>query len=368
MNKEKIIALVGGGTGGHIFPLVALGEELTNKKIDFVYIGSPNSLESEVVRALKWQFLEIGAGKWRRYISPASIIWNFLGLFTTIKGIFQSVRIIKQHNIGLIFSKGGYVSLPVLYAARVVGCPVIIHESDSIMGTTNRIGSKFAKRILTAFDPRVFPHNDSRYRKVGIPVRKSLRQAASLRSPKKERPLILILPGSQGSVAINQYLKQELRSLLGKYDIIHLAGKKDFNYFQSLRRRLPKIMADRYRTYSFIDRELPYYYQSADLIIVRGSATTAAEAALFAKPIYIIPLPDSANNHQFENARILESVGAAFVRQQYQLSSEKFIKDISRLLGDRHNLRIMGEKLLMYFSSSKSIENIIEEIEDVIDR
>ena len=368
MNKEKIIALVGGGTGGHIFPLVALGEELTNRKIDFVYIGSPNSLESEVIRALKWQFLEIGAGKWRRYISLASIIQNFLGLFVTVRGIIQSVRIIRRHNIGLIFSKGGYVSLPVLYAARVVGCPVIIHESDSIMGTANRVGSKFAKRILTAFDPSVFPHSDARYRKVGIPVRKSLRQAASLRSPKKERPLILIIPGSQGSGAINQYLKQELRSLLKKYDIIHLAGKKDFSYFESLRKRLPKIMTDRYRTYSFIDRELPYYYQSANLVIVRGSATTAAEAALFAKPIYIIPIPDSANNHQSQNARILESVGAAFVRQQYQLSGEKFVKDINRLLRNENNLRTMGGKLFKYFSSSNSIENIIKEIEDVIDR
>lgn len=362
MNKEKIIALVGGGSGGHIFPLVALGEELISKKIPFVYLGSQDSLESKIIGDLKWQFIEISAGKWRRYISFASIFQNLIDVFSIIRGFFQSIRLIKRHKIGLIVSKGGYIALPVLYAARVVGCPVIVHESDSVMGISNKVGSKFAKRVLTAFDTAIFPNNDSRYKKVGIPIRKSLRLAASLRSPKKERSLLLILPGSQGSVAINKYLKRGLRSLLGKYDVVHLTGKRDYNFFESFRKQLPKEMAGRYKPYKFIERELSYYYQLADLIIVRGSATIAAEAALFAKPIYIIPIPESANNHQQENAKVLEAANAAIVRQQYQLSDEKFIKDINSLMSNEEKLTEIGKNLAKYFNSNDSVEVIIKEI------
>lgn len=365
MIKKKIIALVGGGSGGHVFPLVALGEELTNRKTPFLYIGSKDSLESEVVKNLKWRFIEINAGKWRRDFSFLSIFQNLADTTSMIKGFFQSIRIIRRYDIGLIVSKGGYVALPVLYAARVVGCPVIVHESDSVMGISNKIGSKFAKRILTAFDPSIFPHADGRYKKVGIPIRKKLRQAASLRSPKKERSLLLILPGSQGSVAINQYLKHGLRTLLEKYDIVHLTGKSDIGFFESFKKKLPKKLINRYKSYSFIDRELSYYFQLADLIIVRGSATIAAEAALFAKPIYIIPIPSSANNHQQQNAKILEEANAAIVRQQYQLSSEKLIKDIVRLLENKEKLETIGKNLAKYFNSSNSVGMIIKEIENV---
>lgn len=362
--EARPILLVGGGSGGHIFPLVAIGEQLKASNIPFIYVGSEGSLEQRTINSLGWEFSTISAGKWRRYSNFSSFWLNIGDLFRIIKGIFQSIRLIKETRASLIVSKGGYVALPLLYAARLTKCPLIVHESDSIMGLTNKVGAKFAKKVLTAFDVDSFPGSDERYQKVGIPIRKSLRQSAGLRSPKKVRPLILVLPGSQGATAINNYLGQALPQLLKQYDIVHLTGERDYPIFEKIKSNMPKQLVGRYKPYKFIDREMPYYYQSADLIIGRGSATIAAEAALFSKPLYIIPLPNSASNHQFKNGQLLENAGAAFVRQQYQLSGEQLIEDIIKLMSDTSKLQSMGESLAKYFNSGKSIEEAIKVIKD----
>lgn len=362
---DRPIILVGGGTGGHIFPLVAVAEELASRKINFVYVGSRDSLEEKVINSYGWPFAVIEAGKWRRYLTIRSLTENLIDTIRVARGFFQSIKLLRKTGARLVVSKGGYVAMPLLYAARVVGCPVIVHESDSVMGVANRIGSKFAKRVLTAFDVGNFPNADARFIKVGIPVRRSLRQAAKLKSPKKVRPVVLVLPGSQGSAAINRYLKQALNNLLEVCDIIHLTGEKDFPNFESLRQQLPKNRAERYRPYKFIDRELPYYYQSADLIVARSSATTAAEAALFAKALYVVPLPESANNHQCQNALLLEKAGAAVVRQQYQLSADVLATDIKELLISQDKLVQMGSKLAEYFGSQNATSKMINEINNV---
>jgi len=362
--SERPIFLVGGGTGGHVFPLVAVAEELESKKIPFIFVGSPNSLEERVVTKRKWQFLTIESGKWRRYLDSKSIFSNIIDIFRLIKGFFQAMKILRKHRARLVFSKGGFVALPLLYAARVIGCPIIVHESDSVMGVANRVGSKYAKKILTAFDPKVFPNVDSRFMQVGIPIRRSLQQASKLKSPRKVRPVILVLPGSQGATAINKLIKQSLLSIIEKYDLIHLTGESDFKDFEKLRSTMTKVQQERYRPYHFIDRELPYYFQLADLIIARSSATTTAEAALFKKALFAIPLPGSANNHQQINAQILNDIGAAYIREQYQLSGEQFLSSIDELLGNQSTLQTMGENLAKYFGSNEATTKTVKVLID----
>lgn len=366
MRRGPII-LVGGGTGGHIFPLVAIAEALQATATEFVYIGSADGPEAKIIPGYGWKFITVDAGKWRRYRTLASLIQNVTDIFRTIRGFFQALQLIRRLDARLVVSKGGYVAVPVLYAARLLRCPVIVHESDSVMGVANRIGAKFARKVLTAFEPAVFgvASSDRRFVKVGIPVRRSLLQAARLRSPKKDRPVILILPGSQGSAAINRYVKEGLTQLLSKYDVIHLTGEQDYQTFMQIKRRLTKAAAVRYRPYQFIDRELPYYYRSADLIIARSSATTMAESAIFSKPLYVIPLPQSANNHQQRNAKLLEAADAVIVRQQYQLSVEQFLADIRDLLRDRNRLTQVGHNLGRYFDSSRATEKMLAEINNV---
>lgn len=363
VNKnERPILLVGGGTGGHITPLIAVGEELTARKIPFIFIGSADSREEKMITDISWQFMGIAAGKWRRYTTWLSLLENIVDAGRVVLGIFQAIKIIKKTNAKLIFSKGGFVAVPVVLAAKLTGRPIVIHESDTVMGVANKISARFARRVLTNFSPSVFSFADRRFVQVGMPIRRSLRQAAALKAPKKSRPLVLVLPGSQGSVAINNYLKATLGRLIAVADVVHLTGEKEYPQFAELRQQLAAKDQGRYKPYGFIDRELPLYFQMADLLVTRASATTTAEAALFKKAVFLIPLPTAAGNHQVINAKILERAGAAYVREQHQLTPELFARDVEDLLANPARLTGYGEALHNYFDQSETIRKVIEEI------
>lgn len=361
-SKDGLILLVGGGTGGHIYPLVAIAEELKVRHLPFAFVGSPESQEEAVVRGLNWPFYVIAAGKWRRYTNFLAVFQNMVDIGRVVVGVIQAVRLIRRLRAKLIFSKGGFVAVPVVIASRIIGVPVMVHESDAVMGVTNRLAARFAKVVFTNFSPSVFPRADRRYQQVGLPIRRALRQAATLKAPRKERPLILILPGSQGSAAINELLRPILPRLLAVADIVHLTGTKEYGQFLELKKELTVADQSRYKPYQFIDRELPLYFQMADLMIARASATTTAEAALFKKALYLIPLPTAANNHQLVNARILEKAGAAIIREQHQLTPEIFANDIEELLNSPKRLSQLGETLHNYFNEQSATGHIIKEM------
>jgi UDP-N-acetylglucosamine--N-acetylmuramyl-(pentapeptide) pyrophosphoryl-undecaprenol N-acetylglucosamine transferase len=360
--NQAPILLVGGGTGGHVFPLIAVGEELKSKNIPFVFVGSAKSLEQEEVQKLGWNFLTIEAGKWRRYFNFVSIFENFLDVFRVLIGFFQAIGIIKRNKVKVIFSKGGFVALPVVFAGRLLRCRIIIHESDVVMGLTNRLAARFANKIFTAFDPKVYPYPDARYQQVGIPIRRSLRSAASLKAPKKSSPLIFIIPGSQGARFVNDLVKDSLDDLLALGTVVHVTGKSDYDRFLTVRDRLDENQKNRYKPFAFIDRELALYYQMADLVVARGSATTSAEGALFKKTMYLIPLPTAAGNHQALNAENLVRAGAAVTCGQAELSAEKFVKDLGQLLDDLEKRLTLGNNLHTYFRSNQTMEIVVQEI------
>lgn len=356
--------LVGGGTGGHIFPLVAVAEELKAQGVAFVFVGSSHSREEKVVADLGWPFLPISAGKWRRYTTVLSVFENIIDVGRVFVGVFQAIGIIRKTKARLVFSKGSFVALPVVLAAKLTGTPVVIHESDAVMGTANKISARFARKILTNFSPSVFSFADRRFIQVGMPIRRALRQAAALKAPQKSRPVLLILPGSQGATAINNYLKKTLGRLLAIGDVIHLTGEKEYAEFMALKKQLAAPDQSRYKPYSFIDRELPLYFQMADLMVARSSATIVAEAALFKKAAFLIPLPTAAGNHQVVNAKILEKSGAAVVREQHQLTPEIFARDVEDLLQSPERLKTLGQTLHDYFDETGTITKIIKELTD----
>jgi UDP-N-acetylglucosamine--N-acetylmuramyl-(pentapeptide) pyrophosphoryl-undecaprenol N-acetylglucosamine transferase len=356
------IVLAGGGTGGHIYPLIAVGEELTALGVPFVFIGSKDSQEEKAVENLKWRFLSISSGKWRRYFTLSSFFQNIWDLLKVISGFFQAIVVIKKLRPRVVFCKGGYVALPVAIAARVCGVRLIVHESDVIMGLSNRIASRFADRVFTMFQPSAYPKSDSRYCQAGIPIRKSLRQAASLKAPRKSRPLILVLPGSQGSQKINSLLGEVLPQILVKADLVHMTGERDYEKYLSLKDKLPEKLKGCYKVFSFIDRELPYYYQTADILICRASATTIAEAALFGKALYLIPLPNAAADHQTKNAQVLQKIGAAIVRRESELIGEKVLLDLRDLLENPTNLAKLGYNLRDYLNEEASLDIIVKEL------
>lgn len=341
-------------------PLIAIGEELAANQAPFIYVGGKNSREENIAKGLGWNFVGIDSGKWRRDNSFAGLSRNIADLINVAKGFFQSLRVLSKSGAEVIFSKGGHVALPMVLAARFRGKKIIIHESDSVMGATNRFSAKFAKKILTAFSTDTFDFADDRFLQVGVPVRKYLRQAASLKAPAKSRPVIMILGGIQGALSINNYIRQILPELLKHYDVVHSVGDQNLEAAKNTLTKLPKEDQPHYRLFGTIDRELPYYYQTADLIIARASATVIAEAAIFSKAMYLIPLPNGAGNHQVTNAKLLQKVGAVMFKEQYQLSSEVLLEDINLLMKDSTKRLELGTKLYQYFDNSKTLERIIE--------
>lgn len=360
--NERPVLLVGGGTGGHIMPLVAIAEELATAKKPFIFVGAKKSREQEIVTSHHWPFQSIEVGKWRRYSTISSWVNNLIDTFRVVIGFFQSLKLLINSQARLVFSKGGYVALPMIMAAQVLGRRVIIHESDAVMGLTNRLSRAQAKRILTAFEVSVYPQADSRYLQVGIPIRRALRQAAGLKAPKKSRLLIFVIAGIQGSVAINNLLKPIIKDLVKSYDLVHITGQGDFNTFKQLRQTLDQKYQSHYKPFAFVDRELPYYYQSSDIILSRASATTIVEGAVFSKAMYLIPLPTAASNHQVINARILEAAGAVVVKEQYQLSAQQLKVDLESLLTQPDTLRQLGSSLKKYFEEDQTLFKIMAEI------
>ena len=360
INSQKPILLVGGGTGGHIFPLVALGEELASRKIPFIFVGGRLGKEDEVVGEYGWPFRAISAGKWRRYWSATAFLQNILDLGRFIKGFFESLSLLIKTGSQVVFSKGGYVALPVVLAARLLGRRIIIHESDSVMGLTNRISVRLASKILTAFSPSVFPNHDSRFEQVGIPIRRTLRQAANLQGVRKSRPLILVIAGIQGSKAINHLVREALPELVQVADVVHITGESEILSHKTIAQGLSKKFQNAYRPFAFITRELPYYFQSSDLIVSRASATTIAEAALFSRAMYLIPLPSSASDHQLTNALHLQAAGAAVLREEKVLNTEKSSEDIKRLLADKAQLQSLGTRLNKYFNEQGAVGRVVE--------
>lgn len=360
--KNKPILLVGGGTGGHIFPLIAIGEELIAERRPFIYVGVRGGREEVIVRELGWEFRPIAAGKVRRYLTAQTLIANVIDVFRTIQGFFQSIKLLMRTGAPAVISKGGYVAFPLVHAARLLGRPVFAHESDSVMGLTNRLTARFARMIFTAFDSRVYPHADNRYLQVGIPIRKNLRQAARLRSPKKTRPIILVLGGIQGASSINNLIRHSIKKLITTADIVHVTGEREIGQYQKLQASLDKSVRSGYKPFSFLDRELAYYFQAADLVISRAGSTTVAEGALFGKAMILIPLSTSAGNHQAINARILKNEHAAVVCEEDQLSPETFTTVVLKLLGDRPELSALGMKLRGYFNNDEAISLIIKRV------
>jgi len=357
--NSKTIVLCGGGTGGHIFPLFALAEELESRKVRFYFLGSRTGPEAELVKQHNWRFQPISAGKWRRYYSLTSIAANLVGVAATIVGFFEALSFLLTRRVSTIFSKGGYVALPVVLAGWFLGKRIVIHESDSVMGLTNRLSAFFADEVLVAFDPSMYSNRTKKFRQVGIPIRKNLSQAAKLIPPQKSRPMILVIAGIQGSRFINDLIRKSLPGLIKLADIIHITGQAEYLTYKAIAKKLPPRLRSSYKPFGFIERELAYYLQLSDLVVSRAGATIIAEVSLFGKPLYLIPLPTSASDHQNKNAQAVAGHEAAIYRSEIELNSDKFLSEIKQLLADRQALETIGANLQRYFKTSNAVEEII---------
>ena len=332
----KNIAISGGGTGGHVFPALALAEALKekNKNIKIFWLGEKNSFEEKACKEsnLNIVFQAILGGKLRRYFSFQNF-WDIPKIFIAF---LQSLYILKREKIDKVFSKGGYVALPVVLAAWVLRIPVIVHDSDAVPGLTTKISSKFAQSICLCFEgaKEYFSKNFwSKIHITGLPVRKEITewvgkkieaktkiQKKYFSDVKNDMPIIFIMGGSQGALAINESIISLLPELCKKVFVIHLTG-----YGKKIEISLSTEIQEKYVSLEFISNpsDLAMLYAASDVIIMRSSSAIL-EASFFTKNLILVPLPGAAANHQEKNAKefILKHPSATIVDQKQENFSE----------------------------------------------
>jgi UDP-N-acetylglucosamine--N-acetylmuramyl-(pentapeptide) pyrophosphoryl-undecaprenol N-acetylglucosamine transferase len=351
------IVFTGGGSGGHIFPIIAIVQEL--KKIyrgddlELYFIGPKGEIPFSYLSEEGIKVKKILAGKFRRYFNPLSFLQNFVDIFFKIPiGIVQSFFYIFFLAPDLIFSKGGYGSLPVVLTGHLLGTPIIIHESDIVPGLVNRFLSKFAMEIFVSFPvekTKYLPKERMIF--VGNPIRSEIlgndkKEAFSFFSIKSQKPIILILGGSQGSQRINEVIFDILNELLINFEIIHQVGQNNFKeakYFTEA--IINKELRESYHCYPFLNmKELALALNLADLVISRAGSGSIFEIAAAGKPSILVPLPESAQNHQRENAYFYAQKGACIVIEENNLTPHFLLERLKYLFSHPTRLKEMIEK------------------------
>ena len=355
------IIVSGGGTGGHISPVLAVVTELQklDKTIELLYIGSVDGQESKIIPQTGIKYVGIAAGKFRRYhnnrilniIDPTTLFANIGDFFRFVRGYFQAKEIISEYDPDVVFAKGGFVSLPVGLAANSLHYPVVIHESDSVMGIANKILAKRADRVCVSYPLKAYPDVDkSKLIYSGNPVRDDIYGGKKENAIKEfgldeKIPTIMVIGGSQGSLVINQVISEALKDLLTKYQVIHVAGERDYDWLGFQASKLDPDLRKRYFLFNFLSGNLKDAYAASDLVISRAGNNVIAELAALKRPTILIPLSTSANSHQLSNAKILSRMGAAMLLLQDNLAPKPLIRKISYLFENPDEMRAMSEKI-----------------------
>ncbi len=307
------IALVGGGTAGHIMPNIALLPELKKLFDSVIYIGTPDSMEQRICLTQNIPFYPTKATKFYRR-KP----WKNLSLpVTVIRGVKQAKQILKEKDISLVFSKGGYAAVPTVLAAHILGIPICCHESDYTMGLANRLTAPLSERVYTAFP--------NTYRKAVVratPVRKEIFEGKRLELfADQSKKTLLFMGGSLGAQAINEALSENYAALSNKYNIIHVTGKGGMPL------RTPTYHALPYA------ENIQDLFQTADLVVSRGGASTLGELTALGKRVVVIPLPKGeSRGDQEQNAAYYRRLGLVNVLPQSALSGDTLVRVIDDII------------------------------------
>lgn len=350
----KKIILTGGGTAGHITPNIALLPTLKKLGYEIKYIGSKTGMEAELIKAQGIPYEGISSGKLRRYFD----LKNFTDPFRVIKGLFEARKIIKNYSPDIVFSKGGFVSVPVVMAAAFLKIPVIIHESDITPGLANKIASKFATKICTNFPETLQYLPKSKAVLTGSPIRSELLtgdpEAARKLNGFDNKPTLLVIGGSLGSVIVNTAIRKSLKDILKEFNLIHICGKG--NVDESL------LNTTGYRQYEYVNDELRDFFALTDVVVSRAGANTICELLALRKPNILIPLSGAASRgDQILNAESFENSGYSEVIDEDSLGNVSLSEEISLLYRNRQSYIDTMSKS----DATKGVENIIGLIKEL---
>ena len=346
----KTIVLTGGGTAGHVTPNLALIPELKKAGYNVIYIGTENGMERGLVEKTGVEYHYVSTGKLRRYMSKD----NFTDMFKVVKGIGEAKKLIKRLKPDIVFSKGGFVAVPVVLGAKFNGVPVIAHESDMTPGLANKIAMPFAKKICTTF-PETVKYIGKKGIHTGTPIRKELFEGDKEKGLKlcgfdNEKPVIMMMGGSLGSQKINKVLRAALTEITTGFQLVHICGKGNVD---------KSINIKGYKQFEYLSEELPHVIACADMVISRAGSNSISEFLALKKPTLLIPLSAKASRgDQILNAQSFEKQGYCLVLNEEDMTPESLLKAIKELYLAKDSLITAMAKS----PASNGVENVMKVI------
>ncbi|MCY6959406.1 undecaprenyldiphospho-muramoylpentapeptide beta-N-acetylglucosaminyltransferase [Clostridium brassicae] len=337
MKKLKII-MTGGGSAGHVTPNLALVPRLEELGYEIQYIGTKDGIERKIIEEEKIKYHIISSGKLRRYFD----IKNFSDPFKVLKGVIEAKNIIKREKPTVVFSKGGFVSVPVVIGAYLNKVPVIVHESDMTPGLANKISAPFCTKVCVTFPESLKFIKGNKGILTGTPIRKELLEGSKIKGKNickfnDEKPIVMVIGGSLGSKVINDAVREALDELQIKFNIIHICGKGNLD--EKLKNKKGYIQ------YEYVKEELPHLMASADIFISRAGANVIFELLALNKPNLLIPLSAKASRgDQILNANSFEKSGYSMLIQEEELNKEKLINKLEDLYNNRQQYKKNMEK------------------------
>lgn len=325
----KKIVLTGGGTAGHVTPNIALIEKLKAEGYDISYIGSKAGIEKRLIERIGIPYYGVSTGKLRRYLS----LKNISDIFKVFAGMRQAKKLLKKLKPDVVFSKGGFVAVPVVHAAAKRKIPVVIHESDMTPGLANRLCIKKAQTVCCNFPETMKYLPEGKSVHTGTPIRKALFEGTKARGLEiagfdGTKPVLMIMGGSSGAMKINEAVRSALPTLINKFDIIHLCGKGRFD----------ESLAEKpgYKQFEYVDEDLKDLFAAADLLISRAGANAVCELLALKKPAVLIPLSAAASRgDQILNAKSFEKAGYSFVLPEEIMTPDTVIEAAEKVYSER---------------------------------
>ncbi|MGL4849655.1 MAG: undecaprenyldiphospho-muramoylpentapeptide beta-N-acetylglucosaminyltransferase [Clostridium sp.] len=331
MKKYKII-MTGGGTAGHVTPNLALVPSLEELGFSIKYIGSKDGMEREIIKKAGIPYYGISSGKLRRYFD----VKNFTDPFKVMKGVAQALRILGKEKPDIIFSKGGFVTVPVVIAASIKKIPVIAHESDMTPGLANKLASPFCDKLCVTFRESLKHVKEGKGVLTGSPIRYEMLNGSKLLGKEAcgftdDKEIILAMGGSLGAKIINDEIRKNLDEILKENNVIHICGKGNLDKSLEGKRG--------YKQFEYVSEELPNLMQAADFIISRAGANSIFEFLALKKPTLLIPLSrNQSRGDQILNANSFKKEGFSLVVEEEELGKVGLMSEIKMLKNSKQNL------------------------------
>src|SRR6266496_3768666 len=336
------VLVSGGGTGGHIYPALAIATRLREEyQAEIMFLGSDDGLETEIVPAAGFRLATVKAGKLRRYVSWQTIT----GVMRVPMGMIQAINIVGKFRPQVVFTSGGYVAVPAGLAARLNRVPLLMHQQDVPPNLSNKLVAPLATRISVAFAASLAYFPAHKTLQLGNPIRQAMldirqtlpQEARQTLGFEEREPLLLITGGSQGARHLNQIVCEALPDLLAHCQVLQISGKELYSEAHELSRK-------RYRLVAYLNEEMPLALQAADLVLCRSGASTLSELAVLGKPSILVPLPPAiGSSPQEANAEMFERKAAAEVIKDQDLKPQVLVERVKYILSSSTCLEAMAE-------------------------